>query len=136
VDLAIYRSGSWFIHPASGPDFSTTYGVAGDVPVPADYDGDLRADIAIYRPSLGYWSVHQSSNSADVASTYGGVSGDMPVSADYDRDGKADLAIFRPSGGLWFVRQSTDSADITTSFGVGTDTPLALPYPVRSTQSP
>ena len=32
-------------------------GVSTDIPVSADYDGDRRVDIAIYRPSNGIWWV-------------------------------------------------------------------------------
>ena len=101
-------------------------GVATDVPVPADYDGDGKTDIALFRPTTGVWYVWASSTAAtlSVSHVWGGVL-DVPVPGDYDGDGRGDIAVYRPATGVWYVLPSApNSAAVGYQWGVSTDIPV------------
>jgi hypothetical protein len=76
------------------------WGQPGDVPVPADFDGDGRSELAVFRPATGEWLVRYSSMPSSGAGVYQwGEPGDLPISLDFDGDGKTELTVFRPSTG-------------------------------------
>ena len=64
----------------------------------ADFTGDGRAELAVWRPSSGTWFIRGAS------AVPWGNTGDVPAPADYTGDGRAELAVWRPSTGTWFVR--------------------------------
>ena len=96
----------------------------GDVAVPADYDGDGRADLAVWRPAEGAWYVLNSANGQITASTLG-ASGDFPVPADYDGDGRADSATY--GAGTWRIAGSKDGV-ISLALGTAIDVPVPGDY--------
>ena len=98
-DISTLDGGWYFLRSATSffGGAGYTWGAAGDKPVPGDYDGDSKIDIAVYRPSTGHWFILPSSSNFTTAQTYQwGTTGDQPVSGDYDGDGRTDLAIYRP----------------------------------------
>ena len=92
-----------------------------------DFDGDGRADVAVYRPSSGVWYQLFSSGIPYGSPTFG-LAGDIPVPADYDGDGKTDLAIFRPSTGMWWYNASATGQLRAATLGQAGDIPLPSDY--------
>ncbi len=88
---------------------------------PADFDGDGKTDVSVFRPSTSNWYVHGSSGT-DTTTNFG-TSGDIPVPADYDGNLATDIAVFRPSTGTWYVR-----GGISANFGATGDIPVPGDY--------
>lgn len=152
ADIAVRRPANqtWYIRNSSGVDTITdkedgiTRLVFGrqlaDIPVPADYDGDGKADIAVRRPSTQIWYIRNSSGVDAITVKEDGISrvrfglqvADIPIVADYDGDGKADIAVRRPGTFLQYIRNSADSEIQRITFGRDSgDIPLAAPIGVR-----
>ena len=146
TDIAVFRpqTGVWYIKLSSGiyggsvqfPLYRDFYiqqfGKAGDVPAPADYDGDGKADLAVYRPETGVWYVKPTNTrvlffDGDIYAVKFGQTGDIPVSADYDGDRITDFAVYRPETGVWYVLGSK-TGFYAAQFGIKTDIPVAADY--------
>ncbi len=131
ADVAVYRDGNtpnapsyWHILNSSNNTYQGyQLGMNGDKPIPADYDGDGRTEVAVWRPSTGVWYT-----TTNPATNYGafhwGQTGDIPIPGDFDGDGKADHAVWRPSNGNWYVIRSSDGGYQQQQFGTSTDRPV------------
>jgi subtilisin-like proprotein convertase family protein len=130
ADVAVYRptTGDWFISQSgvSGALLPVPWGApssfgVGDIPVPADYDGDGITDVAVYRQATGDWFIRRSFDLTLLQVAFGAPSAlglaDTPVPADYDGDGQADIAIYRAGTGQWILRSSAGLGVTVTSWG-------------------
>jgi hypothetical protein len=84
--------------------------------VPADYDGDGKADLAVYHHVDGDWRVRQSTTGT-IRRQHLGWKSTLPVPADYDGDGAADMAVYHASSRKWYIDQSTTGLIITKKTG-------------------
>jgi len=151
ADFAVYRpsTSQWFAsfssgQPAPGANnaFSPPNSVAPvpnvafgqpniDVPVVADYDGDKKADVAVYRTTTAQWFINYSTGNPDGTPrlqgiAFGQVGTDVPVPADYDGDGRDDFAQFRTTNAAWLILGSSSPGRILVS-GSPNNVPLVAP---------
>ena len=91
-----------------------------------DFDGDGKADPAIFRSADHRFYVLQSSNGVVLVSRPS--PNDVPVSGDFDFDGKADFATF--GEGRWNWSRSSDGhlSGVMDFWGSAGDNPAAGDY--------
>ena len=188
TDLSVFRPslGDWFIQRSTQGYFQQHWGISTDKPVSADYDGDFKTDIAVWRengygdPNRSYFFILQSSNNTfrqeqfgsagDIPTVVGdwdgdgradvavyrngasagaqsffyyrpsasagvdfigigwGASGDQAVRGDFDGDGKMDAAVFRPSNAVWYVLQSSNNQPLFVNWGLAGDRRVPADY--------
>jgi hypothetical protein len=92
----------------------------------ADFDGDGKTDVSVFRPATGTWYVNGSTSG--FAGYAFGANGDRITPGDFDGDNRTDLAVFRPTDGYWYILQSSNSAFRAVPFGTTGDQPIAADY--------
>ncbi len=145
TDIALWRPGTgewWILKSSNSYSYASRVllqwgsAAAGDIPVVGDFDGDQRADVAVWRQSTGTWWILKSSDSLNAATAlriqWGNPgSQDAPVPGDYDGDGKTDIAVWRPQSGTWWILKSLDNYSYSTrlqiQYGVGSEGDIPVP---------
>ena len=150
TDPAVFRRGPvgstavWYIRQSSnGAARVVGFGTSAagvndqDFPVPGDYDGDGKFDIAVYRagvltPSNTYIVLRSSDGSVSYQ-PFGNFVTDYILPGDYDGDGKYDYAVGR-TGALgttpmvWWIMNSGNGSVRTQQFGITSDFPAQGDY--------
>ncbi|MEO6629848.1 MAG: VCBS repeat-containing protein [Aquihabitans sp.] len=133
ADQAVVRHESgqlvWYLRPSSGASISFTFGLTGDLPVPADYDGDGTTEPAVWRadgPGAPQFFIREDEEVRSVA--FGQRGDDPTVTADYDGDGVDDIAVYRDGYGflpsVFYHLSSGDGSVHSVPFGLEGDVPV------------
>jgi hypothetical protein len=83
----------------------------------ADFDGDGRTDLSVFRPANGNWFLNRSRDGFSAVNF--GLANDKLVPGDYDGDGRTDVAVYRD--GAWFIIKSSDNSFYAVGFGFASD---------------
>ncbi|HEY0459351.1 MAG TPA: PQQ-dependent sugar dehydrogenase [Pyrinomonadaceae bacterium] len=93
----------------------------------ADFDGDFKTDLSVFRPAEGVWYINHSSNNTYRVQGFG-LNGDIPTPEDYDGDNITDIGVFRPSNGTWYHFLSSNNTVGIIQFGASGDIPAQGDY--------
>lgn len=117
---------TWFVNfNGTGTVTQTDWGISTDFFVAGDFDGDLKDDLTVFRPSgtpqlSNFYILESESNTVRIENF--GLTGDDPsVVDDYDGDGKADVAVYREGASAgqqstWFYRGSLNNPSGNVTF--------------------
>lgn len=115
----------------SGTDATSKFGIAGDLPVTGDWNGDGSDNIGVFR-GAGYW--YRDTNGNGIwengvdSSVKFGVAGDKPVTGDWNGDGVTEIGVVR--SGTWLLDYNGNgtwdkqNVDRMLTFGAAGDTPV------------
>ena len=124
AELVVYRRAPRSVFLVQRPERKpkrVRLGTATDEPVLGDWDGDGRADVGIWNPATGVFTLRMGTQPATTVAL--GAGSDQPVAGDWDGDGTWEVGVRSPATGVWTLR-SADGSVRTVSLGDAADIPV------------
>jgi hypothetical protein len=152
--IGVFRNGNWYLDYKGDGEWSGcgttaytdrcyTFGMAGDIPVVGDWNGNGISKIGVFRNGMWYldyngdgqWGGCGTTADPDRCYTFG-MAGDIPVVGDWSGNGAPKIGVFR--NGMWYLdyagtnnwvgcgAPADGSRDVCSGFGMGGDMPLVL----------
>ena len=109
------------------PDATFAFGMAGDLPVVGDWDGNGTSTIGLFRPTQGMFYLRNTNATGDPdAAVKMGRVDDRPVAGDWDANGDvATLGLFRLLRRRVPCAANAGGAEVKVPFGAESDLPVA-----------
>ncbi len=148
--IGVFRNGTWYLdYLGTGvwvgcgttptTDRCYNFGMAGDIPVVGDWNGDGTTKVGVFRngawyldyPGTGVWVGCDTTPTTDRCYNFG-MAGDIPVVGDWNGDGTPKVGVFRngawyldyPGTGVWVGCDTTPTTDRCYNFGMAGDIPV------------
>jgi hypothetical protein len=98
-------SGGW---NGCATDTCAPFGIAGDIPLLGDWNGNGTTKVGTFRPSAGtFYLDYNGNNNWEGCATdrcfQVGLNGDIPVVGDWNGNGTTKVGTFRPSDGTFYL---------------------------------
>ncbi len=135
-EIGVFQNGTWYLDKNgngvfdSGVDAMFHFGIAGDMPIAGDWNGDGYDEVGVKRGNRWYLDYNGNGtwDAGDVTIPRFGLASDVPIVGDWNGDGKDDIGVKR--GNRWFLDYNNtgawDTGDITyNNFGLSSDLPVA-----------
>lgn len=134
---------------SNSPTLERNWGGPCSSPIAGDYDGDGRADLAVYYPTMSIWRILFSRDNWNIAKGRAelgessftarfGPKGGFPLKGDFDGDGRLDPALWFPAQSAqqqahWFFsylpnEKGNKRPDREIRFGLQGDVPVPADY--------
>jgi len=121
-------NGLWSLRNADDTSQDFWYGIASDIPIMCDWNGDGLDTVGLYRASSGFMYLRDTNETAVAENSfYFGMPEDVPVCGDWDRNGIDTIGIYRPSDGRFYLSlaNKTRVADIELVLAAPGTVPIA-----------